>query len=85
MRPIVIYGSGLNGSKVYQWLRYIGLENDILAFCDRASERIGTEIVGIPVCSYENHGRHFSCDTGGRILDRYNKHMIPIVSGRCAD
>lgn len=54
MKPVIIYGAGQNGNKVYRWLQYIGAENKILAFCDKASDQTGTEIAGIPVCSYND-------------------------------
>ena len=53
-RRFVIFGSGMYGRKVLEYLTLNGMKDKLICFCDSDASLEGSDIEGIPVCYMKN-------------------------------
>lgn len=77
-RSFVIFGSGLYGRKVLEYLTLNGRKDKIICFCDSNAGLEGNDIEGIPVCQTKDALINYR-DADYLVSGKYAKEMYQIL------
>lgn len=77
-RKFIIFGAGVYGRKILQYLDINGVKNNIICFCDSDDSLGGQNIEGIPICQIKDvclqHPNEIYLLSG-----KYSKEMYKIL------
>lgn len=77
-RSFVIFGSGMYGRKVLEYLTLNGMKDKLICFCDSDAGLAGNDIEGVPVCQTKDVLMNYR-DADYLISGKYAKEMYQIL------